>query len=348
MRHRPIAVLVTDPLHPVAAETLASLLHDHPGEFEFHGLVQECPAVTGRGFVHHWPCPPVTDAAFPDRLLEVVERSGTRIVLPWTDLDALVLSAMRDRLAAAGAHVVTPGPEITRLCDDKLAAHCALIDAGLPSVESVRIDSLEDLTSAADYLGYPGRRLRLKPRSGAGGRGQWRLAEALDEDHGDPPTLPLDALALAFRRSGSRLHHLLQPEIAGPDVHVDFIAHHGELLGYVARIPESRVAGINASGTVGVDLPAVRDLVARLVETLRWSSLGNAQLLLEDGARPLFYELNPRASASLGTCAQAGVDLLYAALVYTLDGPSTVRLEDPRPHYFRRTWLTETAPAVAA
>ena len=348
MRHQPIGVLVTDPLHPVAAETLAALLDDHPGEFEFHGLVEECPDVTGRGFVRHWPCPPATDAEFADRLLEVVERSGARIVLPWTDVDALVLSGMRDRLAAAGARVVTPGAEISRLCDDKLAAHCALTDAGLPSVESLPIDRLEDLTSAADYLGYPARRLRLKPRSGAGGRGQWRLGEVLDDNHGGPPTLPLDALALAFRRSGSHLHHLLQPEIIGPDVHVDFMAHDGELLGYVARIPDSWVGGINASGAVGLDVPVVRELVARLVKTLRWSSLGNAQLLLEDGARPLFYELNPRASASLGTCAQAGVDLLYAALLYTLDGPSMVRLPDPRPHYFRRTWLTETAAAVAA
>src|SRR3954465_8526780 len=74
--------------------------------------------------------PRVDDPAYLDALRELVALHDVRLVVPFADLDHMLLAEHRDSL---GALVLLAGPEVIRLCEDKLLAHSFFDERGIAS-----------------------------------------------------------------------------------------------------------------------------------------------------------------------------------------------------------------------
>ncbi|HET6919133.1 MAG TPA: ATP-grasp domain-containing protein [Jiangellaceae bacterium] len=252
---------------------------------------------------------------FESALRALVARERIEVILPWTDRDALALSAWGDH-HYEGAALVCPRRSLVELAGDKWATNVGLRELGVPVPAARVVTTGAGLRRAAGELGYPARSLVLKPRSLSGARGVWSLRADADAFAAGPlPQANVEAMAVLV--DACRAHRtdsfILQEEVSGEDVSVDVLAAAGTVEMAVARTRTATLGGLCIEGVVRPPTEAERAVVTRIVAGLGWSSLANVQLRVGD-AGPVVYEINARASGSIGISALAGVDLLAAAI----------------------------------
>lgn len=371
--HEHVALLITDPWHPVTAPTVSSLRRGCTAcrvvavSDRHSGAGTEPPPPGVDGVVE---VPPAQHPRFADAVLAAAAAHGATAVLPWTDRDARALAPHHGRFRRAGAPLVCPPPELVELADDKWITMTRLAELGVAVPATCQVRTGDQLREAALELGYPARALILKPRHLAGGAGVWRIAAEADPmAAGSPPSLPLAAMAAALDEpiGGPVARNLvLQHHVDGADTSVDVLAHNGRLLGVVARTREATLGGLSVAGRVALPAETVRGVVERIVTELGWSSLANVQLITDRDATPVVYEINARAAGSIALASYAGVDLLAAAIHLARTGRSREQLtprsglsaldegSEPAAGHgaaatsFRRYWLDHSWPTPTA
>lgn len=365
--HEHLSLLISDPFHPVTAPTMASL----------RGGCRECRVVGVDAAAGAEPSPPGVDVVlsvpapecegFAEAVRDVAVGHRLNAVLPWTDRDARGLARHRAVLERVGVAVVCPPAALVELAGDKWATVQRLRDLGVGVPETRIVRSGEELRECARDLGYPGRRLILKPRHLAGGAGVWRLRAGSDPmAAGSWPCLPVAALAAALderdetstpvadlgqaraasgqARGDAVGGFVLQHEIDGVDVSVDVLALDGRRLAAVARTREATLGGLSVAGRVGAPSGPMLLAVEAIVAGLSWSSLANIQLIASAEGPVTAYEINARASGSIGLDSYAGMDLLSAAIHLARTGQPPAGLDRvvARPVRFRRHWLDQS------
>lgn len=345
-------VLITDALHPVVPGTVAGLqsaaAEAGAPPWTVLGLVSDL--VDRAGLV---PPPGVTelvsvpDAAEPgwrSRVVTLAVQRRVDAVLPWTDRDAGLLAPVATELRELGVALVCPPTPLVELAGDKWQTTVRLTELGLPTPESRAVDRASDLGVVARELGHPQYPLVVKPRCSAGGRGVWSVREDAGLAVTSPlPALPLYGLMAAAATSPEPLGLVVQQQLPGIDVSVDVLAQDGKVLASVARTRARTLGGLCVEGAVGPVWPSVAELVEQLVGALRWSQLVNVQLIWDPVTeRGAVYELNARASGSIGTAGHVGVPLLAAAVELAMTGrPPLLPAVADRPSRFRRYWTDQ-------
>ncbi|MGH3630667.1 MAG: ATP-grasp domain-containing protein [Sciscionella sp.] len=290
--------------------------------------------------------PPSGNPRFPAAVREVAVAAGVDVVLPWSDRDALAIAPAADIFASAGVAVVCPRSELVELACDKWATLRRLADLGVTMPNSRLAHSGEQLRAAAVTLGYPKTSLIVKPRGLSGGQGVWIVRADADPTRTAPrPQVPLAAMMALLDACpvNDAAGFVVQQEVHGSDVSVDLLARDGELLAAVARTREATLGGLSVQGTAGPLDASLASVIGRLVSGLGWSSLANVQLVLsEDG--PVVYEINARASGSIGIAALGGLDLLWWAIRQARGEPLPRGGTLLAPLRFRRYWSDQWWP----
>jgi hypothetical protein len=243
--HRHVRLVVTDPFHPVASSTVVALRGGCSG-----GVVLGVAPGAGER-----PPPPGLDRVvalhnvdateFESGLRALVSREGIEVILPWTDRDALALSALGDRFE--GAALVCPRRSLVELAGDKWATIVGIRELGVPVPAARVIATGADLRRAAGELGYPARSLVLKPRSLSGARGVWSLRADADPFAAGPlPQANVEAMAVLVDacREQRTDSFVLQEEVPGEDVSVDVLAAAGTVEMAAARTRTATLGGL--------------------------------------------------------------------------------------------------------
>lgn len=342
-------LLITDPFHPVVPATVSALKERARAGGDAWTVIGLAPRGSGAD-------PAALDGLIrgPDgrdrdwsSLVELVRSHRIDVVLPWTDADAGRIAPLAAELAAAGTALACAPTQLVDLAGDKWATVARLAQLGVPVPETRLVRTADEIEKAAADLGYPGTPLLLKPRGLAGGHGIWSVRAGADLTRTSPrPQLPVEALVAAVGRSTKTADYLLQHELAGTDVSVDVLAHEGNVVISAVRTRGRTLGGLCVEGTVLPVSPPLDDVVAGLVAGLAWSHLANIQLIVEPNRGLVtVYEINARASGSIGTCAHAGLDLLHAAIEYARTGQvPAVPATALSPVGFRRYWSDEVWP----
>src|SRR5216684_4859061 len=163
--------------------------------------------------------PPGADPAYPDAVLELVEREHVDVVLPQSSHDLPHLAAARDRFPVP---VLVSGPETVRRSNDKAETYALLQRIGVRGPEFRRVTGAAGVEAAAKELGYPDRPVCFKPIFSSGSRGFRVLDPTVDRAH-----------QLLHERPGSvamRLDEALEllPDEGGPELLVMELATGGE------------------------------------------------------------------------------------------------------------------------
>lgn len=325
-----VRLLVTDPLHPAVPGTIdgvqAAAAAAGGPPWTVLGLLSDPIHVPGLALplgVDEVVMVPGAEA--PDWAARVVTAAvELRIdaVLPWTVEHARLLAATGTELAELGvALVCPPAAHVWLTCDRWEMASC-LSELGIPTPETMLVDQASDLGTAAQELGYPGRRLLVRPRRPGGSWGSWSVRD--DAGLGVPgplPALPLYPLMAAAATCTGPLDLLVQRQEPGLELEVDVLALDGKVLAAVERSATRTVAGLCVEGTVGPPRLPVSELVEQVVAALGWSQLLTVGLIWNPmTGRTVVSEVTAGASRCIGASTPVGVSLLAAAVELAVTG----------------------------
>ena len=256
--------------------------------------------------------PAGADPGFADAMLDVCGREEVDVVLPQSSFDLPGLAAARERFEAVV--MVSPRETIAR-ANDKAESYALLDAIGVRGPAWRRAAGAAAVARAAEELGYPERRLAVKPVFSSGSRGFRILSAGADRREqllGNRPgvaeALRLEELA-ELLGDDDRTELLVMERVEGPERTIDGFAREGRVvLGHPKTREEVR-AGL-AMFFRTLDDTTLMDTAGRIVAELRIDHFFNIQLVGD-----VVIEINPRISTIV---YQEDLNLPYLGVKHAL------------------------------
>lgn len=299
-------------------------------DYRFYVLGTDCQAdAVGRHFVDHFATVPHgDDPGYANAILALARRHNIHVIVPFSDEEMLALSRKREIFQSAGVCVAaSPYPAV------KTASHKGEMlefvrAAGIETPDFFRPRTIAELAEAVGMLGYPANDVVVKPASGRGARGFWRLSERQDtrdllmQSRG-LQTMPYRYFAAMLGTAEPLPDIVVMQYLDGEDFNVDVLCDRGNLLYCVPMERLLPAAGPVLVGRVVHD-PAMDDLARRVVAAFGFSHNINIEAAYPQTGRverPLIYEINPRVSGPIAATREAGVNLLLWGILGALGLP---------------------------
>lgn len=257
---------------------------------------------------------------------------GADVVFPTSSSEIVAWARARDDFGlpvlagpAAGVEAASDKAETFRVADR----------VGVPHPRTIEVDDPDAFAAAVRELGYPQRRVVMKPTQAKGSRGfrildptadrrRWLLESRPGEA---APERLEDVLELLGR--GSFPAYIVQEYLDGPEETVDAICLGGELLLPMTRTREALRAGLAMDFTL-LERPQEEAHSARLSEVLRMDYFLSVQF---KGGK--LMEINPRVSTIVYT-PDVNPPALAVGLALGTTDPQELRRLRPRVPIGRR------------
>lgn len=269
---------------------------------------------------------------YAEKLATIADRCGADMVLPWSDEEALALSAARPVIENGKRRLLASPMSVLDLICDKGRTYEALAAAGLTVPRFVTVlhskDLIETVATAMDRHGD----VAVKPSRARGNRGVYIVRRDL---RGEQPFRGSRELHLDFDtwrskyalESAALLPAVVMERLHEPVFDVDLLCN-GR--GAVSVVPRQRInpAGVPFEGNVlraDEGLLALGRDVARAI-ALEW--LHDVDVMTDSAGRPVVLEVNPRPSGSAVAAVKAGVPL-FDDLISLAAGESVTSSQIP-------------------
>ena len=318
-----------------ALDTIETLRLDKELKVRVVG-VDANPEVGNRFFVDSFHAVPLASEnpdEFVAALLDICKGESVDIVISGADEEVLALSRVKKTFLDAGVRCAVEDTDKVELTRDKFRLFQHLSKSGIPLPRFAGVCSAEDIAVQANQLGYPDRRVILKPRTGRGARGlivlDSNVSEFTDSSEARGYGIGnLDATTEKLRGEAGPLGLMAMEYLPGPIYDVDCVATEGIPLCIVPRrrlwdTPFSR--GIE--GHEIVRNSEMERTTQRIAETLSLNYAFDCDFGTTEDGRPGLLEINPRWSGSVAAALAGGINIpsLLVRSMLGLPAP-TVRL----------------------
>jgi carbamoyl-phosphate synthase large subunit len=321
-----ITVLLTCVAGPLVPRAIEILRQATDIDYRIVGIDAQTDAV-GAKFCDVFVQAPMGDApAYPQFVLELCEKEGVQVIVPWSDEEALAVALHRGEFERRGIAVAAPPVEIAQVTRNKADVLDLLRDRNVPVPAYRRAKTVDEIIAAAKEMGYPEKTLTIKPCVARGGRGVWALrasGASLDELL---QGIALDVITLETfvdaARRGEMPEVILMPFFPGIVYDVD-ILQDGNICHYMVPRRRFHVRTNPFRGCVIHDNPAVMELAKRVRDAIDMHCLYDIDVILDEQNKPWILEINPRLSASVVATMEAGLPLIdyLIRMVLGLDIP---------------------------
>ncbi|WP_144905916.1 ATP-grasp domain-containing protein [Halobellus captivus] len=314
-------------------------------DHDFHIVgVDMDPNAVGRKFVDEFYTVPggLEDEYIP-RVLEIVESETIDVVVPLSDQETRSLSKHKDEFRSVDTEVLTPDGDLVEIASDKGSMLEYLDNEGVSVPEFFLPNSLTDLDSVVNKLGYPENDIVIKPRRQRAARGFWKVSEKrptqdLVMNKKGLHTLPYEVLRELLTDGESFPDLLAMEYLDGPHYSVDSFSINGKSIYQIPiRQVEPDVGQIQV-GEVEYNVEIQRK-VKEIADTFEFSQNVNIDLAYTNSSsRTLLpYEINPRISGLISVNSNSGINLLLYGILNALDQeiPTEQNFEEIRMH---RCW----------
>jgi carbamoyl-phosphate synthase large subunit len=265
---------------------------------------------------------PAETEAYLDAILALGEDEDAICILPQNTSELGILAENIWKFEKKGVKVAVSPAHAIELSNDKQKLCERAKGWGIPIPESIEVRDEKELREAAISLGWPERKIVVKPPQGSGMRGFRIIDESVDEKarfYAEKPTdesLRMDRLLGILGPSFPPL--LVTEHLPGDEYTVDVLAKDTPI-----SIPRKRLAirqGITFDGQI--------EKHERIIE---WSDLMTSRLGLRyavgfqfkcdaEGV-PKLLECNPRIQGTMVAATFAGANIIYSALKMLLEEP---------------------------
>lgn len=289
------------------------------------------PFAAGRLLCDHFIVLPMADRD-PDGwltgLLQAQKELRIDAVICLSDAEARLFSRHREDLLARGFRSSVSSYRTVQIMTDKLLLLQELAAAGLDVGEFAPVSSPDDIRQVVGDLGYPDRRVVIKPRDGRGSRGvlvcneQKTAFELLLPDRFCGEGTLDQVVDAAIKRGVSFQNWLAVPYWDGAVYDVEVLSRMGKVLASAARRRQFRNPFWPASTGHIVEMnPVVLDYAHKMVEVLKVDGAGDFDIALRPDGKPTPFDASSRFSGSVGGTYAAGMNILAQLVRVIFDLP---------------------------
>lgn len=301
-------------------------LRSEPGyDFRLIGVDMDDDAVGQRFVDDFYTVPGGLDDKYIPHMREIVKAEDIDVIVPLSDQETRSLSKHKEEFRTIGAEILTPDGEAVETASDKGSMLKYLDDKGINVPEYHLPRSFEELDQAVSELGYPRKKVVIKPRRQRAARGFWLLSDErstqdLVMSEKCLQTLPYDALKNLLTDKQSIPDIVVMEYLAGSDFNVDCLSVDGKA---VYQIPIRRVKPDAGPVQIGETThnSRVQNMAKEICDTFEFEYNTNVELAYPTDQRegePLVYEINPRVSGPIATHEAAGINLLVYGIISAL------------------------------
>ena len=255
------------------------------------------------------------EVAYVERIEALHAEHGFDVLILLSEGEANAAAKHRDRLMKRGIRLSVSSHETVAALTDKLRLLQRATAAGIDVGPFVGVDNQAEARSAIAALGYPARRVVLKPRRGAGSRGVVILDSAEPDWRALLPTRfcgtgAIEASFSAMSAAGFAFEGLIAvPHTDGPVYDVDCIAAKGRLVDIATRLRQLRNPLWPTSTGHKIDLhPSVIEMARRLCEAFDVDGAADFDIALDADEKPVLFDAAARFSGSVGGSLAAGAN----------------------------------------
>lgn len=261
--------------------------------------------------------PPGKDPNFVSALLDIAEREHVSVILPQVTDELLALASNIEKFLAKGINIAVSSETSIKRANDKWLVLEAAKSCGVPIPHSVLTRSAETLVESVRALGYPEKRVVVKPRVSSGLRGlrvlsnkTWDVMRFLNEKP-EPMEISLEEL-LSILHKGEWPELIVQEYLPGPEYTVDvFRGRCGAIA--IPRLRKEIRSGITFRAQVELR-ENLQSLALRLADELELKYAFGFQFKLSEEGIPKVLECNPRIQGTMITAVFAGCNVIWWAV----------------------------------
>lgn len=339
-----MTVLITGAGAPGISGTLYSLINNPDGtRFRIVTTdMQEFPVgkYLSDAF-YRLPAPEHVD--YLPELKKIVEREGVQVVLPQTTREIEMLSQQKATVEAWGVRVVVSDYEAIRFANDKFNILEVCKQVGVPYPEFVLVATQEALKKAILDLGYPTKKVIVKPRLSNGQRGVRVLTDqalSLASYLNQKPSsmeIDLETFLRIFEDQASFPELIVSEYMPGMEYTVDMYKSDG----HEVIIPRSRDvirSGISFETTTDLGRTDIVEYSQKLAEALKLEFCFGFQFKLDDQGVPKILESNPRVQGTMVASSMAGFNMIYYAVMSAVGEDCVGEIQVLDKLKFKRSW----------
>ncbi len=317
-----LKVLLTASSGPGAVGIIHAL-RNHPNKHIFivTGSVEDYEDVSLKIADKYVKIPFSSDEDFVSKMIRICKENNIDLIVPAYSQEILELAKNEEVFLREGIHILCPSFENIFTAHNKDIMYEQLQRLNCNCYPNFKfVNSVDELKSVCLSMGYPQKKLCVKPAVCNGGsRGFFVLDENYDRFKNyflekEQPICSLDELLLKLKGLKRIPRIIVMDYLSGPEYGIDVVAKEGEVISYVVRKRlHPQVAGIDMRVKIE-NREDLSDFTKKIVKNLKLNSIVNIDIRYdEEMNKPYILEINPRQSAYIGTSAQK-INLLSMAI----------------------------------
>jgi carbamoyl-phosphate synthase large subunit len=278
--------------------------------------------------------PNASHADFLPTILKLCKDHEIQVLLPLVTRELEILSGYKQALLEAGTKVIVSDFDSLSIANNKLSLMQAVQDAGIEVAPFFKANSAVEINKYAKMLGYPEKKVCIKPALANGSRGMRILDEAsgtLEAFFNEKPGnthLSLQTVMDVF--GDSHLPDMLVMEyLPGAEYTVDALLENGEAL---VLLPRKRVAMNNGISVAGIfeNHQEIIDYSKKIFMALKLDGPNGLQVKANEEGKYRILEINPRLQGSTTTAMGMGINLPLMSVLKASGEDISSHLISPR------------------
>ncbi|MDA8087538.1 MAG: ATP-grasp domain-containing protein [Nitrospiraceae bacterium] len=286
--------------------------------------------------------PQPEDDDYVGRLSDIVRRENIKVIIPQTTREVETISEYEGHFRGLGARVIASEYKSVKEANDKSALLARAEKTGIPFPLYVLTRSEDEFVTAVKGLGYPAKKVVIKPPVSNGMRGlrilsgePWNVRRFLGEKP-DGTEIDLDNI-LKILRNGIWPPLLVSKYMEGAEYTVD-VFRNGSGVVAIPRLRKSIRSGITFESHADYR-EDMMEYSRKLADACDLKYCFGFQFKLSREGIPKLLECNPRVQGTMVFSAFAGFNMIYYSVQEALGrAVDTGNVTLSRNIHFKRYW----------
>lgn len=269
--------------------------------------------------------PKASDPDFITSLHSLAVRENIQVIMPLVTRELEPLAEHIDLFNNSKVTVLVSNGDALKVANNKVKLYTHLLRDSISVTDFRAVTNVDELIKAFEVLGYPNKKVCIKPAISNGSRG-FRIIDANIDEFDLLLNEKPDSTYISYEKLIEIFSHKKMPELLvseylpGPEYSIDCLAEHGVTKIAVPRKRTRMLGGISVRGIFEKNEELI-NYATRIIQSVGLhGNIGIQVKQASDGSFKIL-EVNPRVQGTIAAGLGAGINLPLLAVKQALNIP---------------------------